>query len=442
MFGEAGKIKIYNQRSVGKRDEGVVAMQDKNNYKHVFIVGSKGIPACYGGFESFVEMLTRYRKADKICYHVARMSDENGEYEYNKARCFDVKVPEIRAAKAVYYDLAALRYCITYCKKNPDIKEPVFYVLACRIGPFMNYFKRQIERIGGKLLINPDGHEWKRSKWNVFIRKYWKISEKLMVKHADLLVCDSKSIQQYIREDYRKYQPNTTYISYGAEVGVSQVDENIFQEWMRKRQLSSKGYYLVVGRLVPENNYETMLKEFMQSETDRSLVLITNLNEEFLEKLKKTSGFEKDERIQFSDAIYDGELLKKVRENAYAYIHGHEVGGTNPSLLEAMGSTKLNLLFDVGFNREVAEESAVYWSKEEGNLSSMIARVEKYSEEEIEAFAEKARRRISDAYNWTDIVDQYETLFLRSAHLLDWKKSGSAIYTIGHIELTDVRRFF
>ena len=152
--------------------------------QHVFIIGSKGIPAAYGGFETFVEKLTAHRVSEKLCYHVACMGKRKNDYEHNGAHCFTVKVPNIGSAKAVYYDIAALGSCIRYCRSSSEIKHPVFYVLACRIGPFIGYFKKQIENLGGVLYVNPDGHEWLRRKWSPSIRKYWKLSEKLMVKHA------------------------------------------------------------------------------------------------------------------------------------------------------------------------------------------------------------------------------------------------------------------
>ena len=116
--------------------------------QHVFIVGSKGIPASYGGFETFVEKLTQYKKSPRIQYHVAVLSDHTGEYMHNGARCFCVKVPDIGSAKAVYYDGAALDAGIAYCKKHPEIRRPIFYVLACRIGPFIPYYRKQIHALG------------------------------------------------------------------------------------------------------------------------------------------------------------------------------------------------------------------------------------------------------------------------------------------------------
>ena len=106
--------------------------------------------------------------------------------------------------------------------------------------------------------------------------------------------------------------------------------------------------------------------------------------------------------------------MKKIRENAYGYFHGHEVGGTNPSLLESLGSTNLNLLYDVEFNREVAEDAALYWNKDEGNLARLINRADKIGKNEIEEFGEKAKKRIRDEYNWERICGKYEFIISKS----------------------------
>ena len=161
--------------------------------KDIFIIGSQGIPAQYGGFETFVENLTLKRENEKIKYHVACLGKENNEFEYNNARCFTVKVPNIGSAKAVYYDVKALKKTIKYIKNN-DIKDAIVYVLACKIGPFTGYYKKQLEKLGATLYVNPDGHEWKRAKWNYLKKIYWKLSEKLMFKHSDLLICDYLNI--------------------------------------------------------------------------------------------------------------------------------------------------------------------------------------------------------------------------------------------------------
>ncbi len=388
--------------------------------QHVFIIGSKGIPAHYGGFESFVDRLTYYKKNGDIQYHVSCLADSDQwnksekVFKYNGARCFRVKEVKIGPAKAVLYDLYALRYCLRYIRGN-HIEHPIIYILACRIGPFIGWYKKQIEMLGGCLYVNPDGHEWKRSKWSLPVKKYWKLSEKFMVKHADLLICDSKNIEKYIRETYKAYHPNTTFIAYGSETRetAQNRDNEKLEKWYQDKDLAPNNYYLVVGRFVPENNYETMIREFMHSSSEKDLVLITGIEwKKFYDRLKKRTGFETDKRIKFVGTVYDTELLMKIRENAYGYLHGHEVGGTNPSLLEALESTKVNLLLDVGFNREVGKDCALYWNKSENNLAKLIDCVDDMPDEERELLGKKAKKRIEKWYSWDYIVEQYERSFI------------------------------
>lgn len=385
--------------------------------QNVFIIGLKGIPASYGGYETFVDKLTEYHQTnDKIKYHVACAVDDNkevGEFIYHNAQCFKIKKKKIGPAQAIVYDIDALKYTVNYIKKN-NIDKAVVYILACRIGPFFKRYVKQIHSLGGKVYVNPDGHEWKRAKWSAPVKMYWKLSERLMVKHSDLLICDSKNIEKYIHESYEKYNPKTTFIAYGAETGKSSLsdDDAKLLEWYRSNSLSKKEYYLVVGRFVPENNYETMISEFMKSKTNKNFALITNVSEKFLLELKRKTQFEKDGRIKFVGTVYDQELLMKIRENAYGYFHGHEVGGTNPSLLEALSSIDLNLLLDVGFNREVAEDSALYWNKDNNSLALLINKVDNMPEKEIAEYALKAKKRIAENYSWELICNLYENLFI------------------------------
>lgn len=382
--------------------------------QHIYIIGSKGIPGAYGGYETFVDKLTQYHQNHSdLQYHVACKSNENSETTYHNARCFHIKVPNIGPAQAIYYDVAALKQCYQHIKAN-HIPHPIVYILACRIGPFVKKYVRKLHKLGGKVYVNPDGHEWLRAKWPAPVRKYWKISEKLMTKHADLMVCDSKNIEKYILGSYAKYKPNTTFIAYGAEPRCSNLadDDSKLLDWYARKGLSPKDYYLVVGRFVPENNYETMIREFMASKTQKKFALITNVSDSFLKELKEKTGFDKDSRIQFVGTVYDQELLMKIRENAYGYFHGHEVGGTNPSLLEALSSTDLNLLLNVGFNQEVAENAALYWSKDAGDLAQLIEEADNMPRERIAELAAKAKQRIASAYSWEYICGQYEKLFL------------------------------
>lgn len=381
--------------------------------KNVFIIGSNGIPANYGGFETFVENLTAKKISNNIKYHVACLAKNNEEFEYNNARCFNVNVPNIGPAKAIYYDLVALKRAIKYIKKN-KIKNTTIYLLGSTIGAFVGLYKNKIKKIGAKLYVNPDGCEWKRDKWNYFVKKYLKYSEKIMVKHADLVICDSINIEKYIKEQYKKYNPNTTFIAYGSDIDNKEEQENEekLNNWYKEKQVTKNEYYLIVGRFVPENNYETMIKEFIKSSTKKDLVIITNVEKnKFYEELKEKTNFDKDKRIKFVGTVYDAELLKQIRKNAYGYLHGHEVGGTNPSLLEALATTNLNLLLGVSFNKEVADNVAMYWNKEENNLSNLLNKAENLKNEEIEQYGEKAKERIKEEYSWQKIVKNYENIF-------------------------------
>lgn len=381
--------------------------------KNVFIIGSNGIPANYGGFETFVENLTYKKISNNIKYHVACLAKNDEEFEYNNARCFNVKVPSIGPAKAIYYDLVALKRAIKYIKKN-KMKNTTIYLLGSTIGAFVGLYKNKIKKLGSKLYVNPDGCEWKRDKWNYFVKKYLKYSEKIMVKYADLVICDSINIEKYIKEQYKKYNPNTTFIAYGSDIEENCTEESKekLEKWYKEKQVTKNEYYLIVGRFVPENNYETMIKEFMKSTTKKDLVIITNVEKnKFYEELKEKTKFDKDERIKFVGTVYDTELLKQIRKNAYAYLHGHEVGGTNPSLLEALATTNLNLLLGVSFNKEVASNSAMYWNKEENNLSDLINTIENLKNEEIQQYGEKAKERIKEEYSWQKIVKNYEEIF-------------------------------
>lgn len=392
--------------------------------KHVFLVGAKSL-GTYGGYETFINKLTEYHSENpNIKYHVACKANGqgasvpdgvvvgvDGNYTYHNAECFQIEVPEkLGAAQAIYYDCKALGKAIEIIKKE-KIENAIVYVMACRIGPFFGRYVRVIKALGGRVFLNPDGHEWRRAKWNRFVRAYWKKSEELMVKKSDLIICDSINIEKYIRESYGV--DNTTFIAYGAETRKSIGAEERYDKWLEEKGLRDGEFYLVVGRFVPENNYETMIREFMKSNSKKDLALITNVDDGFLGELELRTGFRKDKRIKFVGTVYDAELLMKIREQAYGYFHGHEVGGTNPSLIEALGSTDLNLLLKVGFNEEVGLDSALYWTKDDGDLAKLIDKADGMEAEDREALGDKAKERVKTAYSWQFICDRYAEEFLR-----------------------------
>lgn len=390
--------------------------------QHVYIIGSKGIPARYGGFETFVEKLTEYNTTLELKYHVSSMrknsevSISSNRFEHNGADVFVIDVPEIGPAKAVLYDYKSLLFAIDDAKSN-GYENPIFYVLTSRIGPFTKALKKKVDAINGTLYLNPDGNEWKRQKWSLPVRKYWKFSERSMVKEADLIIADNPKIEEYIHRNYDFGGLRSTFIPYGTDTTKStlnlQSDES--RSWMERYDVQSKNYYLIVGRFVPENNYETMIKEFMKSDSKRDLVIITNVEKNsFYNKLLKSTQFNQDNRIKFVGTVYNQDLLKLIRENAYAYIHGHEVGGTNPSLLEAMATTGMNLIVDVDFNRAVARDSALYWEKSRGNLADKINQADNLSDLDYKKKQARASELIKSEFTWPIVVQQYEHLFLNA----------------------------
>lgn len=406
--------------------------------QHVFLVGAKSLGA-YGGYETFINKLTEYHQSNPdIKYHVAVKANGqgasvphgveviNGRYTYHNADCFQINIPEkLGPAQAIYYDCAALKKSIEIIKEE-GIEHPIVYIMACRIGPFMKHFYKEIHKLGGMVYLNPDGHEWMRAKWPAPVRQYWKVSEKMMVKWSDLDICDSINIEKYIHREYdgkgiKGRNPKTTFIAYGADLTPSKLADNDEKlvNWYKEKGLKKKEYYLVVGRFVPENSFEVMIREFMKSNSKRDFALITNVNDKFLNELEEKLHFKNDKRIKFVGTVYNQELLKKIRENAYAYFHGHTVGGTNPSLIEALGSTDLNLLVDVGFNKEVAEDCALYWSRGDGALTKLINDVDKMTINEINVLGEKAKNRVATAYTWEIISNQYFELFSKFLEIHD-----------------------
>ena len=380
--------------------------------QHVFIIGSRGLPAQYGGFETFVDQLVSRQVSPDIQYHVACLSTDQAyqHFDYKGVDCFTIKAPKLGPARVIAYDMMAINYALRVIKKQ-GIEQPVFYVLGNTIGAFVAPFARKIHKIGGRFYINPDGLEWKRAKWAKPIQAYLKYSEKIMTRHADLVISDNPGIESYIKEAYP--WSKTTYIAYGTDLSPTSLSsqDNKVREFYHKWQTQEKNYYLILGRFVPENNYETAIREFMASSTKRDLVIICNQEgNPYFEELRDCTGFDQDPRVKFVGTVYDQDLLKYIRKEAFAYIHGHEVGGTNPGLLEALAHTDLNLVLGVSFNQTVAKDTAHYWTKETGNLAHLIDQVDPL--EDVSEWGQRAKANMKQNFTWEKIVGEYEELFL------------------------------
>ena len=381
--------------------------------KHVFIIGSRGLPAKYGGFETFVNELVSHQVSDDLRYHVACLSDDSHHQHsnYKQVDCFTINPPKLGPARVIAYDMMAISYALKLIKKE-GIEKPIFYILGNTIGAFISPFARRIHKIGGQLFINPDGLEWKRSKWSKPVQTYLKYSEKVMTQYADLVISDNEGIETYIQEAYP--WSKTTFIAYGTDLSPTEFTKESEQvrTFFDKWAIEEKGYYLIIGRFVPENNYARAICEFMASETKRDLVIVCNYEgSSYFEQLRQETHFDNDSRIKFVGTVYDKDLLKYLRQECRAYIHGHEVGGTNPSLLEALAQTNENLVLGVDFNRKVALNTAHYWSKEPGSLTSIINQVD--GQPESLNLGQAAKRHMQAHYTWEEIVRRYEDLFLK-----------------------------
>jgi rhamnosyltransferase len=358
----------------------------------VALLGSRGIPAKYGAFERFVQDLDLNLSKDRFVLYVACESSLKREkvlipgVQLVYFPVFD----KFRIISEVLYDILAL---IWSSLKDLDI----VYLLGYAASPFC-----LVPRIFGKIVIvNVDGLEWKRAKFPKPIRFLLKILEMIASRAPNYIVSDSKAIQLYYRY---KYNVNSFYIPYSADIIVSS-DEKLIEKFGLKKY----EYYTVVARIEPENNIELIVKGFKMSTSSKKLVVIGPLKN--LKYAKKVLSI-KDDRIIFLGGIYDQRILNALRHNCFAYIHGHEVGGTNPSLLEALGCGNVVIALDVPFNKEVARDAGIYFKKDPADLARKIAYLEQCDHHTITLMRKKAVEIIKHFYTKEKIIDAYQNLFI------------------------------
>lgn len=382
--------------------------------KNIIIIGSRGYQANYGGWETFVTNLIDNYKED-VTFHVAELTynklDDKKVIKKNNVNCIQIYTKDSGSSTMMLFAIKALKYINKYIKNN-NLNDVFVYVLGCRMGPLYPGLIRPLKKNNVKVYLNPDGLEWTREKWNKLVKLYFKMSEHIMIKHSDKVICDSKAIKDYVDNKYAKYHKDTYFIAYGAYLDLKGVKTKTVEELFNTWDIKENKYYLIVSRFVPENNYKTIITEFMESNVKKDLLIIANIeNNPYYDVLKNQTHFDTDPRIKFVGSFYEQKGLAYIRQNAYAYIHGHSAGGTNPSLLEAMANTKINILYDVTYNKEVGDKTALYFNKKDNNLSTLLNKVEKYDKKIIDKYGEIARDRIKERYTWSYIVKEYEKVF-------------------------------
>ncbi len=383
--------------------------------KNVIIIGSRGYKYPYGGWETFVLNLVRNTHEKDTKFYIPSLTSDASLDK--KVQIIDgVVCPFIYVKKQNFttmftFTIRSMHYFLHYIEKE-RLSQTVILMLGCKVGPFFPLWKKKLKQLHTKLIINPDGLEWKRDKWAWWIKKCFKISERFSIKYADYCVCDSKSIEQYVLKEYYKYPLKTKFIAFGAYENRKPSKTDLVKTLWNKYHIRDNEYFLIVGRFIPENNYEVMIREFMKAKTSKDLVIICNVEEnDFYHDLILKTKFVDDQRIKFVGSVYDEETLLYIRGHAYAYIHGHSVGGTNPSLLEALSITKMNLLFDVCYNREVGEDACLYFSKENDSLKHAIEEVLTFDKKKIEEYGVLAKKRIHEDYTWDLVVKRYQEVF-------------------------------
>lgn len=376
--------------------------------RHIFIIGSRGYRAKYGGWETFVTNLVDNYNDDNTIFHVSGLSEKEEKLNNkisNNLVTDSFYIKQNGGIKMLLCTMKAFRYYIKYIKEN-NISNSYIYVLGLKLGPLLKLYKNKLNSLGITILVNPDGLEHERSKWNYLVKKFFLLSEKWMLFNSDIIVCDAKGIKKYIDLKYPKLKKKTIYIAYGTNsINLKDINEkNVLKEY----NLSKNNYCLMVGRFVPENNYELVIDNFMKSKINKKLVIVSNISSsnyynEVVEKTKCAS----DDRIVFIDGIYDQLKLAVIRKNAYAYIHGHSVGGTNPSLLEALSLTNLNILYDVCFNKDVGKDACIYFNNE-NNLIRILDNIDKY---DSKLMSKKCKEIIKNNFTWDIIVNKYKNIF-------------------------------
>ncbi|WP_235838540.1 DUF1972 domain-containing protein [Cognaticolwellia aestuarii] len=353
--------------------------KDLEYYKDnkISIIGTVGVPACYGGFETLVENLLSDDEQDRnITVYCSSKSYLERPSKYRNAKLHYIPL-NANGAQSIPYDIWSL--CHSVWKGSDNIL--LLGVSGAICLPVIRLFSKV------RIITNIDGLEWKRAKWSGLVKKFLKYSEKLAVKYSDVIVADNAAIADYVRNEY---QVRAEVIAYGGDHAV-----------ISDLNLSDENYALALCRIEPENNVELILKSF--SQTSKKLKFIGNWdNSDF--GLAMKSQYQQFDNIDIIDPIYDIKVLFDMRQKCSFYVHGHSAGGTNPSLVEMMHFNKSIFAFDCNYNRASTEDKAEFFSDDEELTQLINKSVDISNGSHMQDVAERR-------YTWKIVKDQYFSLF-------------------------------
>ena len=356
--------------------------------KKVAIIGSVGLPANYGGWETLVDHLTM-NLSDQYDITVFCSS---GRYNvqldsYNGASLEYINL-DANGIQSIFYDLISMIKSL----KRADI-QLILGVSGCIFLPILKLFSN------GKFIVNIDGLEWKRDKWGKGAKWFLKLSESIAVRYAHIVVTDNKALQSYVLE---KYGVNSKFISYGADHAKHEV---LNDNTLEKYSFLKKEYSFGVCRIEPENNLDIILSAFAEFEK-LDLVIVGNWNNSEYGKSLRMQ-YENCSNLHLLDPIYEQTSLNQLRSNCNMYVHGHSAGGTNPSLVEAMHLGLSIVSFDVSYNRETTHNKAVYFDSKV-QLISILTQSKKIDWLSV---AKDMELIAKSEYTWFTISKQYANLF-------------------------------
>jgi glycosyltransferase involved in cell wall biosynthesis len=355
----------------------------------IAILGTRGIPNYYGGFEQFAEFFSVFLVEKG--HDVSVYSSHNHPFQENNFS--GVKIihkydPEYKIGTVGQY-IYDLNCILDTRKRNFDIILQLGYTSSSVWGHLLP--KKAI------IITNMDGMEWKRTKFSKPVQKVLRFSEKMAVKTSDFLVADSVGIQQYLFEKYRNH---SEYIAYGAFVF-----ENSDIQKIKKFEIEAFNYHLLIARLEPENNIEIILEGYVLSQDHRKFLVVGNHETKFGNYLK--NKFQNQKNICFVGGIYDLDLLNNLRYFSELYFHGHSVGGTNPSLLEAMASEALIIAHDNVFNKSILQLDGFYF-KNATDVKNLVLKTKKNNN--LQAVSNN-KQKIATEFSWGKINEQYLHFF-------------------------------